>query len=80
MQRQIERTNKPLKKLLSKFDFLAERICTLFFEQGFPILTTFPMKTSTLLLAISSVSEERESSVHLGHLHQRIKELRGKNG
>ena len=73
LQRQIE-------KAVDKVSFLAERIRTLLYGHGFPILTTFFIKTSTLLLAISSVFGERERSVDVGYLYQRIKEIRGKNG
>ena len=58
LQTQVARIKQTLKKVLDKDTSLAERICTLFREQGitiFSILTAFSMTIATIVLAITGV-------------------------
>ena len=58
LQTQVARIKKTLGKVLDKNTSLAERIRTLFREQGiaiFSILTAFSMTISTIVPAIASV-------------------------
>ena len=53
---QVARIRQTLEKVLDKDTSLAERICTLFGEQGitmFSILTAFSMTISTIVLAMT---------------------------
>ena len=76
---QVTRIKQTLEKVLDKNTSLAERIRTLFSEQGmtiFSILTALSMTISTLVLAITSVFGEAEGQEVL---HQKIKRF-WKNG
>ena len=58
LQTQVARINQTLEKVLDKGASLAERICTLFKEQGitiFSILIALSMTISTIVLAITGV-------------------------
>ena len=58
LQTQVSRIKQTLEKVLDKDGSLAERIRTLFREQGitiFSILTTFSMTIATIVLAITGV-------------------------
>ena len=58
VQTQVARTKQTLEKVLDKDTSLAERIRTLFREQGitiFSILTVLSMTISTIVLAITGV-------------------------
>ena len=58
LQTQVARIKQTIEKVLDKNTSLAERICTLFCEQGitiFSILTVFSMTISTIALAIAGV-------------------------
>ena len=58
LQTQVSRIRQTIAKVLDKDTSLAERIRTLFHEQGittFLILTTFSMTISTIILAITGV-------------------------
>ena len=58
LQTQVARIKQTLEKILDKDTPLAERICTLFKEQGitiFSILTALSMTISTIVLAITGV-------------------------
>ena len=57
LQTQVARIKQTLEKVLDQNTSLAERICTLFREQGitiFSILTALSMTISTTVLAITS--------------------------
>ena len=57
---QVARIKQTLEKVLDKDISLAERICTLFRDQGitvFSILTALSMTISTIVLAITGVFE-----------------------
>ena len=56
LQTQVARIKQTLEKILDQNTSLAERICTLFWEQGitvFSILTDLSMTISTIVLAIT---------------------------
>ena len=58
LQTQVARIKQTLEKILDQNTSLAERICTLFWEQGitvFSILTDLSMTISTIVLAITGV-------------------------
>ena len=58
LQTQVARIKQTLEKVLDKNTSLAERICTLFHEQGttiFSILTALSMTISAIVLAITGV-------------------------
>ena len=58
LQTQVARIRQTIEKVLDKDTSLAERICTLFREQGitiFSILTALSMTISTIVLAITGV-------------------------
>ena len=60
LQTQVARIKQTLEKVLDKDISLAERICTLFRDQGitvFSILTALSMTISTIVLAITGVFE-----------------------
>ena len=55
LQTQVARIRQTLEKVFNKDASLAEKICTLFLEQGitiFSILTALSMTISTIVLAI----------------------------
>ena len=59
LQTQVARVKQTIEKVLDQNTSLAERICTLFSEQGitiFSILTALSMTISTIVLAITGVS------------------------
>ena len=59
LQTQVARIRQTLEKVLDQDTSLAERICTLFKEQGitiFSILTALSVTISTIVLAITGVS------------------------
>ena len=58
LQTQVARIRQPLEKVLDQYTSLAERICTLFKEQGitiFSILTALSVTISAIVLAITGV-------------------------
>ena len=58
LRTQVARIKQTIAKVLHQDTSLAERICTLFHEQGitiFSILTTLSMTISTIVLAITGV-------------------------
>ena len=58
LQTQVTRIRQTIEKVLDQDTFLAERICTLFREQGiaiFPILNCLSITISTIALAIAGV-------------------------
>ena len=58
LQTQVARIKQTIEKALDKDASLAERICTIFREQGITIvsiLTSLPMTVSTIVLAITGV-------------------------
>ena len=58
LQTQVARIKQTIEKVLDKDKSLAERICTLFREQGITIisiLTALSMTISTIVLAITGV-------------------------
>ena len=83
LQTQVARIRQTLEKVLDKDASLAERIRTLFKEQGitiFSILTALPMTISTITLAITGVSggsggEGGSSSKDKGTLKKRLDRL-----
>ena len=58
LQTQIAKIKQTIKKVLDKYKYLAERICTLFCEQGITIisvLTALQMTITTIAVAITGV-------------------------